>query len=310
MTPEDKGKAAEKTRHRSPNYPSVSLKTAIDKMTPWFKADGIVASPRDAVIRHMGFDKFTGDAGRLLSAMRSFGLVTEVDGRFKLTQRGTDILARPADDSKHKQALREAVTGPQIYKELLKEYPNGQVSDTTIHSELVASKGFNPKSVKAFVKDFRATLNYAGITPSTVIDSSQADETAYDEAQIHAGDYVQWESNGILQFTAPRRVTSFSEDGDFAFVEGNGTGLPVKELTVEQPPAPPPGSHLTPEQQRAQFLKPPPPAQGVRQDVFSLGEGTVTIQWPASLSPESFEDVSAWLDILKRKIGRSVKTEQ
>ena len=44
----------------------------------------------------------------------------------------------------------------------------------------------------------------------------------------------------------------------------------------------------------------------IRQDVFSLGEGPVTIQWPASLSPESFQDLSAWLDILKRKIGRSV----
>lgn len=46
---------------------------------------------------------------------------------------------------------------------------------------------------------------------------------------------------------------------------------------------------------------------GRRQDVFSLNEGPVTIQWPASLSPESFEDVSAWLDILKRKIGREVR---
>jgi hypothetical protein len=48
---------------------------------------------------------------------------------------------------------------------------------------------------------------------------------------------------------------------------------------------------------------------GVRQDLFSLSEGTVSIQWPASLSAESFEDLSAWLDILKRKIGRSVKGE-
>jgi hypothetical protein len=42
------------------------------------------------------------------------------------------------------------------------------------------------------------------------------------------------------------------------------------------------------------------------QDVFSLTEGPVTIQWPASLSAESYEDFSGWLDLLKRKIGRSV----
>lgn len=49
-----------------------------------------------------------------------------------------------------------------------------------------------------------------------------------------------------------------------------------------------------------------PLALGTRQDVFSLNEGNVSIQWPASLSPESYEDLAAWLDILKRKIGRSV----
>jgi hypothetical protein len=46
----------------------------------------------------------------------------------------------------------------------------------------------------------------------------------------------------------------------------------------------------------------------MRQDVFSLAEGAVTIQWPSSLSRESYEDLGAWLDILKRKIGRSVNS--
>jgi hypothetical protein len=42
------------------------------------------------------------------------------------------------------------------------------------------------------------------------------------------------------------------------------------------------------------------------QDVFSLAEGNVSIQWPAAMSPESFQDLAGWMDILKRKIGRSV----
>jgi hypothetical protein len=46
-----------------------------------------------------------------------------------------------------------------------------------------------------------------------------------------------------------------------------------------------------------------------RQDVFSLAEGPVIIQWPAYLSAESFQDLGDWLDIVKRKIGRSVKME-
>jgi hypothetical protein len=51
------------------------------------------------------------------------------------------------------------------------------------------------------------------------------------------------------------------------------------------------------------------PQSSVRNDVFSLAEGPVTIQWPAALSAESVKDIGDWLDIVKRKIGRSVTTE-
>lgn len=59
-----------------------------------------------------------------------------------------------------------------------------------------------------------------------------------------------------------------------------------------------------------------PPLQGrvvseagvaMRQDVFSVDEGAVTIHWPASLSKDSLKDVEDWLEIVKRKLARSLK---
>ena len=44
----------------------------------------------------------------------------------------------------------------------------------------------------------------------------------------------------------------------------------------------------------------------MKQDVFSLDEGSVTVIWPSAISQESYEDVKDWFDILARKIGRSV----
>lgn len=49
----------------------------------------------------------------------------------------------------------------------------------------------------------------------------------------------------------------------------------------------------------------PPRGTNVRQEIFSLPEGTVSVEWPGDLSHESFEDLSDWLDILKRKISRA-----
>lgn len=155
-----------------------------------------------------------------------------------------------------------------------------------------------------------AVWEFAGISPSTVVESTVGEDEHEDG--IAEGDYVQWESQGVLQFPVPRRVTGFSDDGEWAFVEGSNAGVLVSELTVADPPVP-----LA--EQSGEKLKsalkvppanpryvPPPPPVDTRQDVFSIGEGAVTVQWPATLSAESFEDVSAWLDILKRKIGRSV----
>lgn len=245
MTPENgKPEGVQKVpRHRSPNYPGISLKTAVEKIATWYKADGLVASPRDAAMKHMG-----GDPGRVVSALKGFGLVNEADGRIKLAQRGIDIVVRPQDDPKRQQALKEASLSPAIYAELAKEYPGGLPSNTTLQSELIAGRKFNPKAVDAFIEDFRATLEFAGISPSTVVGSNGESEHADNEVEI--GDYVQWESQGILRLPEPRRVRAFAEDPQWVYLEGSDAAVPKEELIVmdvpivekpaETPAVPPP----------------------------------------------------------------------
>jgi hypothetical protein len=84
--------------------------------------------------------------------------------------------------------------------------------------------------------------------------------------------------------------------------------MPVKELTVvaEKQTTPPAGT-MQPPRPRTTVTEMQPDA-GVRQDLFSLPEGTVTVSWPASISQESFQDIADWLTILERKIKRSVKS--
>ena len=189
-----------KARLRSPNYPSISLKAAVEKIGKWYKVDGPVASTREAALAHMGFEKLTGNAGRLLSALKSFGLVQETEGRIKLTQRGIDIAVRPEGDPKRVGALKEAALGPQIYSDLLKEYPQGLPSDTTLSSELIAGKAFNPKAVDDFIKDFRETLVLAGISNFEGVKLNKQEQNGNQGDNVKVDDYVQWESKGILQF--------------------------------------------------------------------------------------------------------------
>ena len=44
----------------------------------------------------------------------------------------------------------------------------------------------------------------------------------------------------------------------------------------------------------------------MKEDVFSLTEGDVVLQWPELLSQESFEDLKVWAGIVLRKIEREI----
>jgi len=74
--------------------------------------------------------------------------------------------------------------------------------------------------------------------------------------------------------------------------------LPVAQTTAKIEPI------TTP--QPTQVISSPALSNDYRSDVFSLTEGTVSLSWPKTLSPESFQDFSDWLDLLKRKIERTV----
>lgn len=54
---------------------------------------------------------------------------------------------------------------------------------------------------------------------------------------MKAGDYIQWECNGVLVFPQPKRLREFSECGEFVFVDDSVTGIPVREVVkVSLPP--------------------------------------------------------------------------
>lgn len=43
---------------------------------------------------------------------------------------------------------------------------------------------------------------------------------------------MQWESIDVLRMPEAKRLSHFSDDGNFAFIEGSETGIPAEELIV------------------------------------------------------------------------------
>ena len=110
----------------------------------------------------------------------------------------------------------------------------GLPSDETLKGELVTYKGFNPNSVGEFLKAFRETLEFAGLTNFSVLESEVV--TEQETPSVKVGDYVQWVSRGVEQFRRLYKSFGFTDDGKYAFLEGEKTAAPVGELEIGEPP--------------------------------------------------------------------------
>lgn len=138
-------------------------------------------------------------------------------------------------------------------------------------------------------------------------------EEAEDANSAKVGDRVQWTSQGQLQPGGPFEVLEIQEYGGDQYLrirDANGQkgSIPMSQATLDpnvgaSPPVPPPRPFAPPTAPATQARQDLP---GTKRDVFALEDGEVFIQWPASISADDYADLGGWLDMIKRKIGRSV----
>jgi len=171
-----------KARLRSPAYPAIGLKDAIERVKALYDQDKTAVVPMDTAAKHIGFAKAHGQALMFLSALRKFGLVEyPSDSRVAVTRRAVDILTFPDGHERKLKAVNDAALSPKIYAELFQKYQNsGLPSDEAISAELVADSGFNPTAVGAFLKDFKESLEYAGLLSDGVLSLLSRHESKVD----------------------------------------------------------------------------------------------------------------------------------
>jgi hypothetical protein len=164
-----------KERHRSPNYPAVGLKEAVNRVRMLYEADGRAGAPAEIAAKHIGFKAAHGSAMSVLAALKKFGLVADIGGKFAPTQGAIAILKLPEADPRRKEALEEAALRPAIYRSLVDAYhESGLPSAEVLEGELTTYQNFNPNAVKGFVKDFLETLQFAEINLGNALNDEDA----------------------------------------------------------------------------------------------------------------------------------------
>lgn len=299
-----------KNKDRSPAFPFIGLKTAIERAKEFYDEEKRAAAPVTVAVKHWGYKEKSSGGIQTIAALKYFGLLTDTGSgdtrKVQLTDLGLRIVMDERTVSADRDALiKKAALMPKIYSRLWDQWGASMPSEENVRHHLRVDLKFSDSTVDSFIRGYKDTISFAKLTESDKVASEDGNGEAGNAGYVpQVGDYVQWESQGALQFKEPVKVLSISTDHTHAFVEGSATGLPVGQLVRAAAPARVPVPQTT-------FSRiTPVPQTNMQEDVYSLPEGRIVVQWPASLSKESVAEVKDYLKLLERKIVRSTAKDE
>lgn len=295
-------------RQRSPNFPSIDLRKAVERIHLFYDKEGRNEAPIDVVAQHWGYSKTSSSIDKMLGALNAYGLI-EIKGSresrmIRLSERGLILVEdeRP-ESAERKAALRDAALDPTVHAAIRSKHGANLPSDLTIRTWLVREQHFTKQAADAALANFRSSIEYAGLDSSTVKGDNGLDHGGEGDPQnVVVGSLVQWTSQGVEQFATPQKVIALSDDGEYAFVKCTKTGLPIQDLTVQADTsadavgvkAPPLNPHFSPE-------------ISMSMETSRIGRGVAKLSWPESLTKADYDDLEYWLQGVLRKAERSIQ---
>jgi hypothetical protein len=141
---------------RSPQYPAVGLKDAIEKATAVYRRDYQTPTQRDVIAGHMGYNSLNGKSLSVLSALGKYGLIEGRGAEYRVSDLAVQIIAHQPGDPERAAAIREAAAKPDLFVELDNRFSGGKASDQAIRSYLLMQK-FIPAAADAAIRSYRET---------------------------------------------------------------------------------------------------------------------------------------------------------
>lgn len=157
------------SRGRSPSYPFLSLKKAIDLADKFYNEEGKHKAIPDIAIEHLGYKASSSTGIRALAALTSFGLLDAdgagVERRVWVSELGRAILLDLREKSPERmKAVQEAALKPPIYRELWERWGSDLPSEATIKTVLLKDLDFNAAALGPFIKNMKATFEFARLS--------------------------------------------------------------------------------------------------------------------------------------------------
>ena len=180
-------KERKKSRVRSPGYPMIDLKEAIEKIKVLWDKDKTNSIPRDVAAKHLGYGSAEGYPGRVIAALKHFDLISMREGDIILNEKAVDLVLHSPSDKIYVDIVREIALKPTLYEELFNEYKGSLPSEATLKAKLIKDYKFNAEKVDRFINNFRSSLDFAGLLEGEEVETKSGEVMIKEIAKTRIG---------------------------------------------------------------------------------------------------------------------------
>jgi hypothetical protein len=171
---------------RSPNYPGVDLKFAVERAERLWKSQQAHPAASEVIMGNLGYSARSGAGSVTYGALKRFGLLEDIESRrAKLSNLGIEIVKGETTGQRDFGKLREAALYPKLHQEIWEQYGAALPSDSVIEFDL-QQKGFTSGGAADFLGEWKRTMAFAKLTDSSASvtddDSGEGSEDGPEEA--------------------------------------------------------------------------------------------------------------------------------
>lgn len=188
------------TRLRSPNYPSLSLPAALERIRKVHAVEGQNEVGRESFVRILGYSGLSGPASKLLSSLSKYELVTKAgSGEIRISDRSIDVMF--GDPDVKVKAIQDAANSPSLFAEINEKWPERPPSDENL-SNFLGRNGFSMKVLSKVIAAYRDTMSLVS-DESEVYDSLALTEGS---SQIEAQRQIPQHQPSVMRPMGKMRV--------------------------------------------------------------------------------------------------------
>ncbi len=222
-------------RHRSPAYPAISLRKALERAREFYAVQRQHSAPVEAAVGVWEFAAKSSGGTQTISALKQYGLMSESEKGESRQVQLSDLALRIIRDERDPSPERDAATRkaallPKIHAEMWAKWGVNLPVDATVRFFLIQDKKYNEASVADLIATYKDTIAFAKLSDSDKVRPAEGESEEEERAEVKRPVEAAPPPKGAKLMEGERELTTglLSKTASFRLIVSGDVG--VKEI--------------------------------------------------------------------------------